>query len=143
MPEDRITVAEDDTSIAGHIDGELTRALRGALPQAENASFVLSARDAQGTLVGGVTASTSYGWLLVKMLWVAETHRGRGLGHDLMERAEERARQAGCHAAWLDTSSPEAMRFYSGLGYAPFGELANTAGQHPETHRRWFMKKML
>lgn len=142
MSQDRITIAEDDVSISQRIDVELTKALRGGLPQAENTSFALSARDTEGKLVGGVMASTSYGWMLVKMLWIAEAHRGRGLGRDLMEQAEERARQIGCHGAWLDTSSPEAMRFYAGLGYVPFGELANAAGQHPETHSRWFMKKM-
>lgn len=142
MSHDRITISEDDVSISQHIDAELTKALQGALPQAENISFALSARDAEGMLVGGVAASTSYGWMLVKLLWVGEAHRGRGVGRDLMEQAEQRGRQIGCHGAWLDTSNPDAMRFYAQLGYAPFGELANASGQHPETHRRWFMKKM-
>ena len=143
MPHHRITIAEDDVSISQRIHAELTTALRGALPQAGNTSFALSARDAEGTLVGGLTAATSYGWMLVKTIWVDEAFRGQGLGRDLMERAEQKARKIGCHGAWLDTSSPEAMRFYAGLGYASFGELANAAGQHPESHRRWFMKKRL
>ncbi|WP_299615756.1 GNAT family N-acetyltransferase [Pelagibius sp.] len=130
-------------SVAETVETELLKALHAAQPQAENASFVLAARDPQGALVGGLTGTTSYGWLLVKTLWVDETQRGQGLGRALMDRAEERARQARCHGAWLDTSNPDAMAFYARLGYELFGELANTNGQQPTGHRRWFMRKTL
>ena len=61
----------------------------------------------------------------------------------MMARAEAKARAVGCHGAWLDTSNPEAMRFYAKLGYKPFGQLGNTPGQSPAGHRRWFMQKAL
>lgn len=142
-PDPTVTIAEDDPKLAGTIEVALLRALRETLPQSDNQGFVLSAKSENGTLVGGLTASTSYGWLLVKTLWVAEAQRGKGLGRALTDKAETKARDLGCHGAWLDTSSPDAMRFYQRLGYETFGQLANAPGQTPETHRRWFMKKAL
>lgn len=142
-PDVTVTIAEDDPKVAGTIETELLRSLRATLPQSDNQGFVLSAKSERGELVGGLTASTSYGWLLVKNLWVAETQRGKGLGRALMAKAETKARDLGCHGAWLDTSSPDARRFYERLGYETFGQLSNATGQTPETHRRWFMKKAL
>ena len=138
-----ITIVEDDPKLAGTIEAELLRSLRATLPQSDNQGFVLSARSERGELLGGLTASTSYGWLLVKNVWVAEAQRGKSLGRALMEKAETKARDLGCHGAWLDTSNPDAMLFYQRLGYETFGQLSNATGQTPETHRRWFMKKVL
>ena len=142
-PHTTVTIAEDDAEVAGRIEAELLRALRETLPQSNNDAFVLSARSKAGNLVGGLTASASYGWLLVKTLWVAQAQRSKGLGRALMDKAETKARDLGCQGAWLDTSSPDAMRFYQRLGYETFGQLSNAPGQTPETHRRWFMKKAL
>jgi len=142
-PDATVTIADDDPQLAGTIETKLLRSLRATLPQSDNQGFVLSAKSEDGNLVGGLTASASYGWLLVKTLWVAESQRGNGLGRALMAEAETKARDLGCHGAWLDTSSPDAMRFYQRLGYETFGQLSNATGQAPETHRRWFMKKAL
>ncbi len=143
QPDTSVTIAEDDPMLAGTIETELLRSLRAALPQSESQTFILSAKSEDGNLVGGLTASTSYGWLLVKNVWVAESQRGKGLGRALMAKAETKARDLGCHGVWLDTSSPDAMRFYQRLGYETFGQLSNATGQAPETHCRWFMKKAL
>ncbi|MGI9499255.1 MAG: hypothetical protein ACR2P3_04410, partial [Geminicoccaceae bacterium] len=64
-PHAEITIAEDEPEIADRIEAELLHSLRSALPQAPNTSFVLSARAPDGALVGGLSAGTSYGWLLV------------------------------------------------------------------------------
>ena len=137
----KILDASDDLAVM--VEAQLLHSLRSDLPQGHNASFVLSAEDPQGIVIGGLVASTSYGWLLTKCLWVAEDRRGEGVGLSLMESAEEKARKFGCHGAWLDTSSPKAMNFYSKLGYTPFGQLANSDAQQPPFHRRWFMSKSL
>ncbi len=104
---------------------------------------MLSAKSAQNSLIGGLTASTSYGWILIKTLWVDEAQRNQGVGRLLMEEAEAKGIGLGCHSAWLDTSNPDAKTFYETLGYEVFGELSNDAEQFPESHRRWFLKKSL
>ncbi len=134
-------IEDGDAQTAQQIEAALLASLRQNLPQATNSSMVLCLRDAQGALIAGLTASTSYGWLAVKTLWVSDAHRQQGLGQRLMNEAEARARRLGCHGAWLDTSSPQAQAFYARLGYTAFGLLANEAGHVTPSHRRWFMSK--
>jgi ribosomal protein S18 acetylase RimI-like enzyme len=132
-----------EARVAAQIERALLADLAGINEQSENASVVLAAHGEDGALIGGATGSTSYGWLLVKTLWVAPSHRGTGLGRALMEEMEAAGRAHGCHAAWLDTSNGQAKAFYERLGYAVFGRLENAAGQTPEGHCRWFMKREL
>ena len=78
------------------------------------------------------------GWLFVKFLWVSHGLRGRGVGRELMDRAEVRSRERGCHSAWLDTFSFQARGFYEKLGYEEFGRL-----DYPPDHHRHFMRTRL
>lgn len=136
-------IADGDAVAATFLEQQLLGSLRGLLPQTVNTSLVLVARNSLDDVVGGLVAGTSYGWLLVKVLWVSEAFQHQGLGRSLMLHAEARARTLGCHAAWLETSNPGAMRFYARLGYEVFASLENAPGQLPDGHCRWFMKKVL
>ncbi len=138
-----IQVLEGNDVIANELDSELLKSLGEVLPQSSNTSFVLAIKDSSNNLIGGLTASTSYGWLLVKVLWVKNECRGTGLGRSLMKQAERKGIELGCHHIWLDTSNPEAMSFYQSLNYEIFGQLSNGPDQYPPSHCRWFMKKLL
>jgi len=89
-------------------------------------------------IVAGLAGETYCGWLFVKYLWVSDGLRGRGVGRELMARAEVLARERGCHSAWLDTFSFQAPGFYEKLGYQEFGRL-----DYPPDHHRSFMRKRL
>lgn len=143
-----ITIQEVSPELGDTLETRLLADLRATQPQAVNTSFVLAAQGPEDTvdsplLIGGLTASTSYGWLLVKVLWVNEKFRGKGVASALMNEAETRAIQLDCHAAWLDTSSQSARVFYQRLGYTEFASLGNDAHNHPAEHQRWFMQKQL
>ncbi|MGH8239384.1 MAG: GNAT family N-acetyltransferase [Steroidobacteraceae bacterium] len=129
--------------IVDYIESELLEALGSKAAANRFGDLSVVARDRNGTLVAGLVGTTAYGWLLVKMLWVAEAKRGHGLGRHLMQIAETEARRRGCHGAWLDTSSDRARQFYAVLGYEQFGLLENSAEQQPAGHRRWFLRKSL
>jgi len=134
--------SDPDGAIAATIADRLIEALRQNVPPNDGAPLVLLAR--RGTaIVGGLVGATSYGWLLVKILWVQQEMRCHGLGTSLMTKAEALARLRGCHGAWLDTSSVDAERFYARLGYTPFGVLQNLGGELPPGHRRAFLAKRL
>jgi GNAT superfamily N-acetyltransferase len=134
-------IRSDSPGVAPQIESELLASLRARQPQAVNGQFTLSVEATDGGLLGGLTAVTSYGWLLIRTLWVHEQHRHRGIGRTLLTSAERKGREQHCHGAWLDTSSDEARAFYLCCGYREFGILANRTGQHPSQHRRWFLQK--
>src|ERR1700722_18293136 len=78
------------------------------------------------------------GWLFIRYLWVSEALRGKGIGRELMAGAEGRARERGCHSAYVDTFSFQGPGFYPKLGYQVFGEL-----DYPPGHKRIFLRKRL
>jgi GNAT superfamily N-acetyltransferase len=85
----------------------------------------LSARDANGILVGGLVGETHaipY-WLNVSVLWVAEAVRGQGIGTALLRGAEQIARRRSCQHARITTSHYQAPDFYAHHGYREYGRL--------------------
>lgn len=100
--------------------------------------LVLALHDEAHAVIGGLWASTGYGWLYTQMLLVPESVRGQGVGQQLMAQAEDEARRRGCHHAWVDTQFG-ARAFYEKLGYAAFGELPD----YPPGFTRTFLKKAL
>ena len=138
-----IEIVSASTEDQAETEVNLLNSLRSELPQGANQAFGFKICNDDGLQIAGLSASTSYGWLLIKLLWVEETCRGRGLASQLMDKAEERGRSIGCHSAWLDSSNPEAKLFYEKRGYEIFGLLENQPGQSPDGHKRWFMKRTL
>ncbi len=85
----------------------------------------LYALDPEGNLVGGLIGRTHdpREWLGVAILFVDESCRGRGLGRELMKRAEDEAYRRGCRYAQMATGSHQAPGFYEKLGYTRYGTL--------------------
>lgn len=130
-------------SIIEKIERGLLTALAHANRQATNTDIVFWIEGDDGEPIGGLIASTAYGWLHVELLWIDIAFRGQGLGRSLMSAAESHARANQCHSVWLDTSMSEARAFYARLGFSTCGELRNGDGRFPEEHVRWFLSKRL
>ena len=96
-------------------------------------------RDGSGTVVGGLSGYTGWGWLYVQWLWLSETLRGQGWAGKVLAAAEAEAVARGCHGAYIDTFNPAALRLYRRLDYTPFGALED----FPKGHTRTFLKKQL
>lgn len=92
-----------------------------------------------GVIVGGLTGATNWDWLYVRLLAVDPLQRGKGLGRQLLQRAEVRARERGCIGVHLDTFSFQALSFYQRCGYEVFGTLP----AYPGEHSRYFLYKHL
>ena len=97
------------------------------------------ARDQQSKIVGGIYGFTDRGWLRIEVLLVKDDWRGQGMGTRLLAAPEAEARARGCHDAWLDTFSFQALPFYEKCGYVVFGALEN----YPAEHSRYFVRKSL
>jgi len=96
-------------------------------------------RDGEGRIVGGLWGRTVFGWLFVELLFVPDALRSRGLGTELVQRAEREAMARSCHDVWLDTFQFQARGFYERLGYHCFG----TLDDYPAGFSRFFMTKRL
>lgn len=111
---------------------------RGFLGETAYSRIGLFVRDEAGEIRAGLDGHVYAKWLFVALLWVHADLRRRGVGRELLNRAEQEAVSRGCHSAWLDTFSFQAPEFYKKQGYVPFGAI-----QLPPGHSRIFLQKSL
>ena len=111
---------------------------RGGLPYSPR-NLGIYMRDDEGKLLGGLTGETFWSWLYVAFFWVSESSRNKGLGSEILHRAEDEAIKRGCHSAYLYTQSYGAPNFYEKLGYKKFITLANCPPGHEQIG---FMKRL-
>lgn len=75
------------------------------------------ARDASGTVIGGLRARRWGSAWEVQQLWVDARHRRRGIASELLRRVERAARERGGTLIYLDTFSFQAPALYERNGY--------------------------
>lgn len=73
--------------------------------------------DAENNIQGGCNGAILYGCLHVDQLYVIEALRGQGYGTQLMQAAEQLAREKDCTFLTVNTMDWEALEFYKKLGY--------------------------
>ncbi len=103
--------------------------------------FAFFARDDQGTIRAGISGNSGQGGIFIRLLWVHEDERGKGLGQKLLAMAEAEGLQRGCHTAYLDTFSAQAPEFYPKFGYVQFGHV-DGLGPNRDLSRHWFVKRI-
>jgi GNAT superfamily N-acetyltransferase len=126
---------------------EVTRALFDGLSRAnvertgdgEIARLCLIARDSGNVLAGGIYGELYWGWLNILALWVSPDLRRKGLGCQLLARAESEALAKGCRGVYLDTFTFQNVALYTRAGYEVFGTLEH----FPSGHSRHFLRKRL
>ena len=93
-----------------------------------------------GEIIAGIN-TLIYGWkiLYIGVLFVNENHRGKKLGCQLLQYAENEASTLGAVLSHLDTFDFQAKDFYLKQGYEIFGTLENC----PPNHNRYYLKKIL
>ncbi len=84
-------------------------------------------------LIAGIDGFTWGSYARIELLWVAESHRGRGLGSRLLAAAEDEARTRGCSTIVLETHSFQAPNLYRKLGYVAVGTTTDTPKGHTQT----------
>ncbi|MBD8662604.1 GNAT family N-acetyltransferase [Rhizobium sp. CFBP 8752] len=128
--------SSDDLAI---VSGGLTAFNEGEVGPSDRELLAVLIRDESGTVIGGLSGYTSWGWLFTQLLFIPETLRGKGMAAKLLTEAENEARTRGCKGAWIDTFNPLALKAYKSHGYQVFGEIPNFV----ETRTRTFLQKAL
>lgn len=106
----------------------------------ETPSYLLiTVRDREQNVVGGLVGATYLGWLQVQAVWVSEVLRGKGYGSRLMQQAEDEARARHCPKVFLETLSFQALPFYEKIGYKVVSQIAD----FPLGGVRYALTKML
>jgi ribosomal protein S18 acetylase RimI-like enzyme len=79
--------------------------------------------DATGDVVGAALGYSWAGIAELKQLWVAEGHRGRGMGRALLDSFVDEARRRGVRRIWLASYDFQAPLFYERAGFVRVSDL--------------------
>ncbi|HTP60974.1 MAG TPA: GNAT family N-acetyltransferase [Burkholderiales bacterium] len=103
------------------------------------ARTVLTARDGEGRVLGGLILQSYWKESYVELLWLSPRVRRLGYGQRLMREAERLARRRGSRLMHLNTYSFQAPGFYEKLGFKRFGGMRGS----PAGESRHFYVKQL
>jgi len=95
--------------------------------------------DEQGNLLAGMAAETFGNWLEIEYLYVSEDLRGEGIGSEILNRAEQEARERKCKYSFVNTFQFQAPDFYKKHGYKE----VFTLKEYPYTGERYYYTKDL
>ena len=100
---------------------------RGMVGQHNGRKLGFAAVDRHGAQVGAIAG---YSWARmaeIKQLWVAETHRGKGLGRSLLQTAVVEASARDCRLVWVMTYDFQAPGLYERCGFRARGRTSRLA----------------
>ena len=100
---------------------------------------VLAVKDDSGRVRGGAILQSYWKETYVELLWLSDKARRKGVGRQLMQEAERRARRRGSKLMHLNTYSFQAPGFYEKLGFKRFGGMS---GSPPGASRHWYVKQL-
>ncbi|WP_054940612.1 GNAT family N-acetyltransferase [Paenibacillus ihuae] len=101
---------------------EHSQRANNSIPPYEREELSLAAYE-KGIFIGGITGDIVWNILTVHLLAVDPAYRGKGLGGELLQELEARARLRGCKVSELTTMSWQAPHFYQKQGYEIYGEI--------------------
>lgn len=108
-------------------------------PIKDEKQFFIFAREINGQVRGGLRATCYWNTLHIELLWIAEEARKKGLGKEIIERAEAHALENECSKAFVETTSWQAKPFYEKHGY----KLLATLDDRPKGHASHYLAKSL
>jgi ribosomal protein S18 acetylase RimI-like enzyme len=99
-------------------------------------TITLFVRDHLGLINGGLLGYVWGDWLHITELWLSEKCRRKGLGRQLLERAEREGASFGARGVFLSTFDFQAPGFYRRCGYEVYATRADFPLGHADYHLR-------
>jgi len=138
------TPAERDIAFIRQRMAEYNRAQTNGEYDKPGIEINMILKDSQGKVIGGISASTQVRVMYLETLWVADEHRKRGYGRDLVLAAERVGFDKGCITSHTWTFSFSAPGFYQKISYEvlgiydgyPDGITESVLGKRLEPHPR-------
>ncbi len=112
---------------------------RSKREEAESEPLNLYVEDEKGNLMAGLVAETFGNWLEIEYLFVKEELREQGIGSQLLQQAENEAKNRNCRFAFVNTYQFQAPDFYLSHGYKEVFALQD----YPYTGQRYYYQKDL
>ena len=132
-------IAQSEAELAAIYPAEVRYAFSPSELRDAGVCFVVGHSEGTPVACGGVALLDGYGEL--KRIFVTRSHRGRGFADAVVAELEQIAAREGRSCMRLETgeASPEAIRFYTRLGYSRIGPF----GEYEENGSSVFMEKPL
>ena len=89
--------------------------------------------------IGGLNADIYWDWMEINDFWFREDYRGKGIGQQLLDKAEKIAKEKGAKKALLTTFEFQARSFYEIKGFQVVGEIKD----YPPGSSYYTMVKLL
>lgn len=109
------------------LDAALKLENQGPYGDPQRSAFGLVVRAATGAtgpqLLGGAKGIVHWKWFYLTHLWVHASRRGQGLGAEILSRLTQEARSQKLVGIYVDTFSPDAVRFYQRGGFEVVGRI--------------------
>lgn len=132
-------VSSEDTAFVWEKIREFNRLTGPMLKFPPYEPFGILARDQNNSIVAGIITRLYLKAMFVEVFWIDEQYRRKGIGSELLNTAENYAKNAGCTFVHLDTFSFQAIGFYKKCGYSVFAVIDD----YPDDIKRYYLKKSL
>jgi GNAT superfamily N-acetyltransferase len=112
------------------IEDHLYRHNSGATGQDDAQGLAFVSRDQAGQVIA---AAAGYSWAHtseLKQMWVAEAHRGSGIGRALLDAFVDEARRRGVRRIWVQSHDFQAPAFYEKAGFVRMAEFPGWPDGH-------------
>jgi GNAT superfamily N-acetyltransferase len=100
-------------------------------------NFVIKKPD--GQVIGGLLTRCYLKAMYINQLWVHKSYRGRGYGSELVNTAEQKAKENGCISILASVLSFQSPEFFQKIGFQSFGE---SDGYPYPTKEFYFIKRI-
>ncbi|MFK7749487.1 MAG: GNAT family N-acetyltransferase [Kordia sp.] len=108
-------------------------------PNEAEVKFFVFARNDNDTVIGGIRATCFWNTLHIELLWLSSACRGKGIGKQLIDSAENFAKEHNCEKVFVETTSWQAKPFYEKVGYVHIA----TINDRPKGHASHYLTKDL